>query len=170
MKKFLAGVIIGFLLASSAAISAVENIKLIVNDVEINCDVPPQIINGRTMVPARFVAEPLGANVEWDGNKNTVIITSQIEPDSEAENNSSGSGNWWETPVNEYFYLGRYIVETLAAKYPSTHVTLSELGSLIFGENVFELPQMIDDRGMLRTSVKPLIEAGMLTLEDLSTN
>ena len=33
------------------------------------CDVAPKIINGRTMLPARFVAENLGAMVEWDATE-----------------------------------------------------------------------------------------------------
>ena len=41
-------------------------------------DVPAQIINGRTMVPLRFIAEALGAEVDWepkDGKTEKVIIT-----------------------------------------------------------------------------------------------
>lgn len=38
-------------------------------------DVPPQIINDRTMIPARAVAEALGCTVEWDQATKTVIIT-----------------------------------------------------------------------------------------------
>ena len=30
-------------------------------------DVPPQIIDGRTMVPLRFIGDVLGASVEWNG-------------------------------------------------------------------------------------------------------
>jgi hypothetical protein len=36
------------------------------NGEEIALDVPAQILNGRTMVPVRFIAETLGAKVEWD--------------------------------------------------------------------------------------------------------
>ncbi len=38
-------------------------------------DVAPVIKNERTMLPARFVAEALGAKVEWDGEAKTVTIT-----------------------------------------------------------------------------------------------
>jgi len=31
-------------------------------------DVAPEILNGRTMVPLRFVVETLGYKVEWLGN------------------------------------------------------------------------------------------------------
>lgn len=46
-----------------------------VNGVPVSLDVPPQIINGRTMVPIRFVSENLGAEVNWDSNTKTVTIT-----------------------------------------------------------------------------------------------
>ncbi|MBQ4556920.1 MAG: leucine-rich repeat protein [Clostridia bacterium] len=38
-------------------------------------DVSPLIINGRTMLPARFVAQNLGAAVEWDGVEKKNVIT-----------------------------------------------------------------------------------------------
>ncbi len=37
-------------------------------------DVVPKIVNDRTMLPARFVAENLGADVSWDGDKELVTI------------------------------------------------------------------------------------------------
>lgn len=37
---------------------------------------PPVVINGRTMVSLRFIAEALGANVTWDENNRTVTILS----------------------------------------------------------------------------------------------
>ncbi len=42
-------------------------------------DVPAQIINGYTMVPARAVAEAFGAKVDWDGATQTVYITTSTE-------------------------------------------------------------------------------------------
>mgnify|MGYP000892792595 CR=1 FL=1 len=49
------------------------------NGAKIHLDVSPKIISGRTMVPLRFVAEALGAQVSWDGKTNTVNIQSQDE-------------------------------------------------------------------------------------------
>ena len=42
-------------------------------------DVAPKVVNDRTMLPARFVAENLGATVEWDGEKQLVTITGENE-------------------------------------------------------------------------------------------
>lgn len=48
-----------------------------VNGKFVIVDVPPTIINGRTMVPARYVAESLGAKVDWLPDSQTVAITSK---------------------------------------------------------------------------------------------
>lgn len=39
-------------------------------------DSPSRIVNGRTMVPLRFIAEQLHCDVDWEGSTRTVIITS----------------------------------------------------------------------------------------------
>jgi len=49
--------------------------ELIRNGAVITLDVPAQIVNDRTLVPARAVAESFGANVDWDEATRTVIIT-----------------------------------------------------------------------------------------------
>src|SRR5208337_4690293 len=77
-RRLFAGLLIciaiGCLLAVSLAY-ANQPIKLIVNGQEIQCEVPPQIINGHTMVPIRAVAQALGYQAQWDGNANAVTIT-----------------------------------------------------------------------------------------------
>jgi hypothetical protein len=40
-----------------------------------NSKVVPEIINGRTMLPLRFVTENLGCTVQWDGSTQTITIT-----------------------------------------------------------------------------------------------
>jgi len=46
----------------------------VINGVTNNIDVPPMLINNRTMVPLRFIAESLGADVQWLEKTNTVEI------------------------------------------------------------------------------------------------
>jgi len=48
--------------------------ELVKNGESITLDVPAQLVNGRTLVPARVIAESFGAKVEWDEEKQTVII------------------------------------------------------------------------------------------------
>ena len=57
-------------------VSTIGSNIMYVNDEEKTMDVAPVIKDGRTLVPARFVAEAFGCSVDWDGNTNTVIITS----------------------------------------------------------------------------------------------
>lgn len=45
-----------------------------VNGTKKELDTAPQVINGRTMLPIRAVAEELGATVGWDSDENSVII------------------------------------------------------------------------------------------------
>lgn len=75
IKYLIVGVIIGSL-TSVSFVAATPTIKLIVNGVDITykSDVPPQIIDGRTVVPARALAESLGASVEWDEGNNAMIV------------------------------------------------------------------------------------------------
>ncbi|NPV90157.1 MAG: hypothetical protein HPY50_05220 [Firmicutes bacterium] len=76
-KKYLsliAVLIIGLILSTAAAASADLPIRLMVNGKEVAADVPPQNINGRVLVPVRFVAEALGATVEWNGASSSVFI------------------------------------------------------------------------------------------------
>ena len=52
----------------------IGNKIMIVNGVAQEIDTPPQIIEGRTYLPIRYVVEPLGADVIWDGNEKKVTI------------------------------------------------------------------------------------------------
>ena len=45
------------------------------NGQRIPLDVPAQLVNNRTLIPARAVAEAFGATVNWDASTRTVIIT-----------------------------------------------------------------------------------------------
>ena len=62
------------------------------NDEPITLDVPAQIIEGRTMVSARFVAESLGCKVDWDGNTKTVIITAEKKEEAKPAPAPSADG------------------------------------------------------------------------------
>lgn len=49
-------------------------------------DVPPQIVNDRTLVPVRAISESMGARVEWDGDSQMVkIFMNSIYSGSTAE-------------------------------------------------------------------------------------
>lgn len=47
-------------------------------DSAYSLDVAPQIINGRTLVPVRFVAENFGCHVYWNSSNGSIEVTSQF--------------------------------------------------------------------------------------------
>jgi hypothetical protein len=67
-------------------VMAEENIKVVLNGAELSFDVPPQLINNRTMVPMRKIFEALGATVDWNNStqtitakKDDIVIIMQID-------------------------------------------------------------------------------------------
>ena len=69
-------VVFSFPVIPVTAANNTTEIKLVVNGETITPEVPPQIINNRTMVPIRFIAEALGNTVEWDKDKRIVLVDS----------------------------------------------------------------------------------------------
>ena len=55
-----------------SAASSSEHICVFVDNKQVEFDVEPQLIGGRTMVPLRAIFEELGATVNWDENTKTV--------------------------------------------------------------------------------------------------
>ena len=72
-------------------------------------DVPAQIIQNRTMVPARFISEALGCSVTWDGATQTATVANRL----------SGE-HIYITPTGKRYHFdghcngGTYIETTLA--------------------------------------------------------
>jgi len=48
-----------------------------INGQSVTMDVPGRVVDGRTLVPLRFVAEAFGVEVNWDSGNRAVTITSQ---------------------------------------------------------------------------------------------
>lgn len=51
-----------------------------VNGATTSLDVPAQVINGRTLVPLRFVAEAIGAQVGWYGGSRVITVNAPPKP------------------------------------------------------------------------------------------
>jgi hypothetical protein len=88
-KKALFGAVTGVI--TSLIIAGIafgySEIKIFVDGKQIIPDVNPQIINGRTMVPLRYISEALGEKVNWDHASQTVNINSQGKRSLQAEVN-----------------------------------------------------------------------------------
>ncbi len=90
MKKFISGLLVGLIIASSLAVIAAPKIKeAFFNDViklevdgkTIDTDMVTVIlegsVDGTNFVSARALAEALGAKVEWDGKNKKILVTSK---------------------------------------------------------------------------------------------
>ena len=52
----------------------IDNKTAYLNNISHTLDVAPTVINGRTMLPIRFIAEGFNLGVAWEGNTQTVTI------------------------------------------------------------------------------------------------
>lgn len=59
------------------------------NGAEILMEVPATILKGNALVPLRFLAEAIGAKVEWDEDTKTVSISTD-KPEGGEEKDSGG--------------------------------------------------------------------------------
>ncbi|GAB6181982.1 hypothetical protein JCM14036_33010 [Desulfotomaculum defluvii] len=64
------------------------------NDSTITLDVPPQIIDGRTLIPLRFFSEAFNCQVSWNATDNAIYILSDQRPFP------------WDLDVVGYYALG----------------------------------------------------------------
>lgn len=88
MKKLLTVIISAFSVAVAANAYADEGIKLNIDNIPVETDVSPQIIDGRTMVPVRAIFEGVGAQVNWEestkrvtGNMAGIEVVMSIDSD-----------------------------------------------------------------------------------------
>lgn len=73
MKKILSLLItMTILMTSLTAAHCEDDIRVTLDGNEIAFDVPPQIIDDRTLVPMRAIFEALGAEVTWNGETRTI--------------------------------------------------------------------------------------------------
>ncbi len=92
-------------------------------------DTSPQIINGRTMLPIRFIAEGFNLGVAWDGNEQRVFIIRNSFDDEEYQELMrilpSYSGQAYVSIHNNIPYFEEYEIINASFEYYSS---LDELG------------------------------------------
>lgn len=77
--------VLAFLASTTLSLGAAGAINLVVDGATVQTDVPPVVIDGRTLVPVRALFESLGATVGWNeatqtatATKGTTIVSVQI--------------------------------------------------------------------------------------------
>ena len=111
-----------------------EKSLTVVNTEFKELDVPAKIIDGRTMIPVRFVGTELGMSVGWDDKTSTVsVVGKKLEPEPIPEPEPTPEPEpepepvpELETNVNDY-YLGEISVRDTSTR---TTVALSGVGKL----------------------------------------
>lgn len=74
-----AALLLSILTAGVAFAAGKDVIKIVVNGQEIKPAIHPQIVNGTVLLPVRAIAESLGAEVKWDEQTSSVIITTKVK-------------------------------------------------------------------------------------------
>ncbi len=132
MKKFISGFLCCAMLCSicifASNLFANQPIDLVVDHKVIQCDVPPQIINGRVMVPARYVAESLGAEVEWSEKYNTVFVYSNKKSSNQSQSQTSQSQ---QVEKIAYFYQKMQTVSNSVTNILENHPSEQDLNNQI---------------------------------------
>ncbi len=68
-------IVVDGIIEKKCQVEIVHAINLYLNGEKLNSDVPPVIIDSRTLVPVRIITENLGATVEWYGDRREVLVS-----------------------------------------------------------------------------------------------
>lgn len=71
MKKKISAIFISLVVVLSLLTQSIFAVELLFDGEPLITDVPPQIVDGRTLVPMRAIFEAFGAVVEWDNDTRT---------------------------------------------------------------------------------------------------
>lgn len=123
---------------------AVDSKDMVVNGEVKVLDVPAQIMNDRTMVPVRAVAEAFGAKVEWNNDTRTVVITAVVGEMTPVDVVKAAYEAMFAFDLEE---CGKYYVNPEAA-----------MGELAGATNVSEMVGMVADDEELTEEQAVLVE------------
>lgn len=79
MKKWIAGIVVAACITSAGAVFAEDTATIKVDGESLVLEQPAFIENDRTLVPLRGVFEAVGAQVLWDQESKTAIVTQNRE-------------------------------------------------------------------------------------------
>ncbi|AQS60494.1 stalk domain-containing protein [Desulforamulus ferrireducens] len=117
---------------SKSIIMQIGNQTANLNGTPVTLDVPPQIINGRTLVPLRFFSESFNCTVTWQQNTNEIVLLSPSKLEvigfyALGDQKTSSWTNLFGTPFPEATRGNTDLVKTLALGWYS----LDQEGNLL---------------------------------------
>lgn len=145
-KDILTGVIISALVITMGTtafakvskmniIANYNNIKIVVDGKELKTDKEPFIYDGTTYLPVRAVGEAVGKTVSWDGNTNTVTLSSSEKTSTSSTSNTQTATIYSRTnpaPVNT---VQTY---TKNSKYGSSYTVSLRVAEVYRGASAWE--------------------------------
>lgn len=140
--------------------------RLIKNDTEIAIDVPAQIVDSRTLVPVRAIAESFDCTVEWLDDIRTVRILSKVLPDPELTPADEKIVYYLnDTPVSQARYdLYTAVITEMNGAEPTESNVLGLLKQLYAAEKFiadFGAPLSVFDNDLINTTILNLKDNGV---------
>lgn len=111
---------------ADSAYFKVGSTTLTTEDGSVTLDAAPEIINDRTMIPLRAVAEAFDAKVEWDDDSKTVTITDDVKVTSVDEGTITKEGKAEDGTV----------IYTVDVKYPILNDSCTAKGKEAINEAI----------------------------------
>lgn len=65
--------------AASPTFGGLEVVRIVLDGKDIESDVPGVVLQGRTVLPVRALANALGLEVQWDAETKTVVLTRKVK-------------------------------------------------------------------------------------------
>ncbi|HEY3375419.1 MAG TPA: copper amine oxidase N-terminal domain-containing protein [Candidatus Aquicultor sp.] len=108
------------------------------NDHPVRLDVPAMVIEGRTLVPARFISEAFGADVTWDNPTRAVLIAAQETRAGKSALDIFNTATASNDALSSYKFNGSIKMAMFAA--PSAVATIN-IETAVYG--AFKTPQEV---------------------------
>ncbi len=137
---------------SSVIVMKIGEKNIGVNGKIIALDVPPKLVNGRTLVPVRAVAEGFNAGVDWDGGTKTVYLSSNFNDltvNNIVKNNAYAI---FSSPISsdgrkEWEFNYKDDLNMTEQEYRD-YVKMASLGAALIstGDGLFDLAKLVGDK------------------------
>ncbi|MBE7027057.1 MAG: hypothetical protein E7410_05835 [Ruminococcaceae bacterium] len=111
-----------------------EGVSLYYNDNFVYSDVPPTIINGRTLIPMRAILEAMNADVKWDEKTATAVANDGYTEIKITENQTTAyvDGEPVELDVPAMIIDGRFVIPVrFVAESFEARVTWDEFAKMV---------------------------------------
>ena len=125
MKKFIIGIIIGVIIASSFAIAASyvaepASFKVLVNGKEFTSEPPVMVINGSTYLPLRAMGDALGVPVNWNSELRQAEVGNTPTKFNKFDVDNFINGEIWN---NGFWFIREYITGGLEEYYMDMYIS-----------------------------------------------